>query len=329
MSQPPKKLLDQLSEQIQLKHYSPRTEESYVRWVREFILFQKAESGSFRHPDEMGMSEVNQFLTYLAVDRKVAASTQNQALSAIIFFYKYVLQMPLKDDQLSAVRARKPKRLPTVLSRAEALAVIELLQDTNKLMAQLMYGSGLRVMETLRLRVKDLDFANQHIVVRDSKGGKDRLTLLPKTISMSLEAHLQLVKGLHEKDLLGGFGIVFLPYALARKYPNANREFIWQYVFPARSLSKDPKTGVIRRHHIHETVIQKAVRSAARKSGVKKHVTPHVFRHSFATHLLEAGYDIRTVQELLGHKDVKTPMIYTHVLNKGPQAVRSPLDNTK
>ena len=275
----------------------------------------------------MGISEVNQFLTHLAVDRKVAASTQNQALSAIVFLYKYVLQMPLLDEQLSAVRASKPKRLPTVLSRSEALAVIEHLRSTSKLLAQIMYGSGLRVMETLRLRVKDLDFANQHIVVRDGKGEKDRLTLLPETIIPTLEAHLLLVKGMHAKDLAEGYGTVYLPYALARKYPNADREFIWQYVFPAQNRSKDPQTGAIRRHHIHQTVIQKAVRAAAKKSGVSKHVSPHVFRHSFATHLLEAGYDIRTVQELHGHKNVKTTMIYTHVLNKGPQAVRSPLDD--
>jgi integron integrase len=257
----------------------------------------------------------------------VAASTQNQALSAIVFLYKYVLQMPLQDEQLSAVRARKPKRLPTVLSRSEALQVIEHLQGTNKLIVQIMYGSGLRIMETLRLRVKDLEFANQHIVVRDGKGEKDHLTLLPEKIIPRLEAHLLLVKGMHAKDLAEGYGSVYLPYALARKYLNADREFIWQYTFPTQNRSQDPQTGVIHRHHIHETAIQKAVRTAAKKSGVNKHVTPHVFRHSFATHLLEAGYDIRTVQELLGHKNVKTTMIYTHVLNRGPKAVRSPLDS--
>jgi len=329
MSPPSKKLLDQLHDQIQVKHYSSRTEGAYTHWVREFILFHEAKNGAFRHPGEMGMPEVNQFLTHLAVDRNVAASTQNQALSALIFLYKYVLQMPLQDEQLSAVRASKPRRLPTVLSRSEALAVIEHLRDTNKLMAQIMYGSGLRVMETLRLRVKDLDFANQHIVIRDGKGEKDRPTLLPETIIPSLGAHLHLVKGMHEKDLAEGYGAVYLPYALARKYPNAEREFIWQYIFPAQNRSQDPQSGVIRRHHIHQTVVQKAVRTAAKKSGVSKHVTPHVFRHSFATHLLEAGCDIRTVQELLGHKDVKSTMIYTHVLKRGPKAVRSPLDSAQ
>ena len=321
MSPPQKKLLDQLRDQIHLKHYSNRTADSYIQWARQFILFH-----NLRHPKEMGMPEINQFLTHLAVEKKVAASTQNQALSALVFLYKYVLQTPLDEGHLSAVRAKKPKRLPTVLSKGEALAVIDKLQDTNILIAQIMYGSGLRVMETLRLRVKDLDFANRQIVVRDGKGEKDRLTVFPESIIPALEAHLLLVKGMHEKDLAEGYGSVYLPYALERKYPNANREWVWQYVFPAQDRSRDPQTGIIRRHHIHETTIQKAIRVAAQKAGVQKHVTPHVFRHSFATHLLEAGYDIRTVQELLGHKDVKTTMIYTHVLKKGPKAVRSPLD---
>jgi integron integrase len=321
MSSPPKKLLDQLRDQATLKHYSARTAASYAYWARQFILYY-----DIRHPNEMGMPEINQFLTHLAVDKKVAASTQNQALSALVFLYKYVLQTPLDEGHLSAVRAKKPERLPTVLSKGEALAVIDQLQDANKLIAQIMYGSGTRVMETLRLRVKDLDFANRQIIVRDGKGEKDRLTVFPEAIIPALEAHLFLVKGMHEKDLAEGYGCAYLPYALERKYPNANREWIWQYVFPAQDRSRDPQTGNVRRHHIHATSIQKAIQAAARKAGIQKHVTPHVFRHSFATHLLEAGYDIRTVQELLGHKDVKTTMIYTHVLNKGPKAVRSPLD---
>ena len=322
MSPPPKKLLDQLRDQANLKHYSARTADSYVYWARQFILFH-----NLRHPKDMGMPEINQFLTHLAVEKKVAASTQNQALSALVFLYKFVLQVPLDEGQLSSVRASQPKRLPTVLSKAEALAVIGSLQDANKLVAQIMYGSGLRIMETLRLRVKDLDFANRQIIVRDGKGEKERLTVFPESIIPAVEAHLHLVKGMHEKDLAEGYGSVYLPYALDRNYPNAYREWIWQYIFPAQARSRDPQTGITCRHHIHETAIQKAIRVAAQKAGVQKHVTPHVFRHSFATHLLEAGYDIRTVQELLGHKDVKTTMIYTHVLNRGPKAVRSPLDD--
>jgi integron integrase len=322
MSLPPKKLLDRLRDQVNLKHYSARTADSYVYWARQFILFHNT-----RHPNEMGISDINQFLTHLAVDKRVAASTQNQALSALVFLYKYVLQTPLDESHLSAVRAKNPERLLTVLSKREALAVIDKLQDANQLITQIMYGSGTRVMETLRLRVKDLDFANRQIIVRDGKGEKDRSTLFPELIIPAVEAHLFLVKGMHEKDLAEGYGSVYMPYALERKYPNANREWIWQYVFPAQDRSRDPQTGIIRRHHIHETAIQKAIRVAAQRAGVQKHVTPHVFRHSFATHLLEAGYDIRTVQELLGHKDVKTTMIYTHVLNKGPKAVRSPLDD--
>ncbi|MEW6718555.1 MAG: integron integrase [Chloroflexota bacterium] len=322
MTLSPQKLLDQLRDQIRLKHYSYRTEQSYLQWVRRFILFHNK-----RHPKDMGMLEVNQYLTHLATQKNVAASTQNQALSAIIFLYKYVLKQPLADDQLNAVRASKPKRLPTVLTKPEVLAVIANLQDTNQLIAQLLYGSGLRIMEALRLRVKDLDFANQQLIVRDGKGEKDRRALLPQAIVPALQAHLSVVEALHQKDLAAGYGAVYLPDALERKYPNANREWIWQYVFPAQNRSADPRTGIVRRHHLHETGIQKAVRTAARQAGLDKHITPHTFRHSFATHLLEAGYDIRTVQELLGHKDVRTTMIYTHVLNKGPLAVKSPLDD--
>jgi integron integrase len=326
MPPPPRKLLDQLRDQLQLRHYAARTAQAYTHWVRQFILFHKRTSGAFRHPSDLGSPEVNQFLTHLAVERNVAASTQNQALSALVFLYKHVLERPLEDQFLNAVRARRPKRLPTVLSKAEALAVIEHLQGTSKTITQLMYGSGLRIFETLRLRVKDLDFANRYILVRDGKGERDRLTLLPKTVVPALEAQLHLVRGLHAKDLAEGFGRVHLPYALARKYPHAEREFLWQYVFPALKRSHDPQTGLIRRHHLHETAVQKAVRAAGKRAALNKRVTPHVFRHSFATHLLEAGYNIRTVQELLGHKDLKTTMIYTHVLNQGPKAVRSPLD---
>jgi integron integrase len=255
----------------------------------------------------------------------VAASTQNQALNAILFLYREVLKRPV-DDEIHAVRAKRPKRLPTILTREEVQRVLDAMSGTHRLIAQLLYGSGLRLLEALRLRVKDLDFAQHQIVVRDGKGFKDRVTILPEILIEPLQEHLKRVKIIHERDLAQGYGRVYLPLALARKYPNADREWIWQYVFPAATLSKDPRTGAIRRHHIHESSLQKAVRQAAKLAGLRKHVTPHIFRHSFATHLLEAGYDIRTVQEILGHKDVRTTMIYTHVLNRGALAVRSPLD---
>ena len=274
----------------------------------------------------MSMPEVNEFLTYLAVERKVSASTQNQALSALIFLYKNVLGKPLDKEQISIVRAAAPRRLPTVLSKAETMQVIHHLDGVYKLVGQLMYGSGLRVMEVLRLRVKDVDFSNRYLIVRDGKGEKDRITLLPESCISSLKLQINYVGALHKKDIEEGYGSVFMPDALGRKYPNAAKELIWQYVFPSENRSRDPRTGVMRRHHIHPTAVQKAIRKAAKECGIHKHVTPHVFRHSFATHLLEAGYDIRTVQELLGHKDVKTTMIYTHVLQRGPKAVHSPLD---
>ena len=230
------------------------------------------------------------------------------------------------DGPIDSVRAKRPKRLPTVLTKEEALRVIAHLSGTRQLMAKLLYGSGLRLMECVRLRVKDVDFARRQIIVRDSKGQEARVTMLPDSVIPLLQEHLQPVKRLHEEDLARGYGAVYLPFALERKYPNASREWIWQYVFPATKLSKDPRSGVVRRHHIHESSLQKAVKKAAKRAGINKRVTCHTFRHSFATHLLEAGYDIRTVQELLGHKDVKTTMIYTHVLNRGAMAVRSPLD---
>ena len=315
-----RKLLDRVRDVIRLKHYSLRTEESYVDWIKRFIIFH-----SKRHPVEMGRIEIEAFLSYLAVTRNVSASTQNQAFNAILFLYRQVLDIEL-DFPINAVRAKRPKQLPTVLTHQEVDRVLDLIQGPNQLIANLLYGSGLRLMEGIRLRVKDLDFVQNQIIVRSGKGQKDRMTILPQRLHKPLRRHLGRVKTLHHKDLAQGYGAVYLPFALERKLPHANREWIWQYVFPGATLSKDPRSGVIRRHHRHENSVQKAVKRAAKESGINKRITCHTFRHSFATHLLEAGYDIRTVQELLGHKDVRTTMIYTHVLNKGPLAVRSPLD---
>jgi integron integrase len=316
-----KKLLDLYRESLRVRHYSHRTEVTYISWVRQFILFHKK-----RHPREMGVDEINAFITYLANEKNVAASTQNQAISSILFLYRHVLGIELDEKGLVPIRPTKPKRVPTVLSKTEAQTVIRQMTGVYRLMAQLMYGSGLRLMEVLRLRVKDLDFENRQIVVRDGKGENDRVTMLPESLIESLRLQLKQVEAQHQVDLRDGFGTVYLPYALERKYPSANREFAWQYAFPAADLSLDPVSGVKQRHHINESSLQKAVRAAAKISRINKHVTPHTFRHSFATHLLQNGYDIRTVQELLGHKDVKTTMIYTHVLQRGGLAVKSPLD---
>jgi integron integrase len=290
--------------------------------VRQFILYHDK-----RHPREMGVDEINAFVTYLVNEKNVAASTQNQAISSILFLYRHVLGIELDEKDLLPLRPTRPKRVPTVLSKTEAKAVIEGMTGVHRMMAQLMYGSGLRLMEVLRLRVKDLDFQNRQIIVRDGKGENDRVTMFPEALIIPLRLHLNKVEAQHACDLRDGFGTVYLPYALERKYPNASREFAWQYVFPAPDLSIDPVSGVKQRHHIHETSLQKAVRNAARLAKIHKAVTPHTFRHSFATQLLQNGYDIRTVQELLGHKDVKTTMIYTHVLQRGAGAVRSPLDD--
>ena len=318
--QRPRRLLDRVREVLRRKHYSYRTEQAYIHWIKRYILFHNK-----RHPKEMGGPEIEAFLTHLAVEENVAASTQNQALSALLFLYREVLRREI-DVPIEAVRAKKPKRLPTVLTREEVRRVFAHLSGVHLLMAQLLYGSGLRLMECLRLRVKDVEFARHQIVVRDGKGHKDRITVLPEVIVEPLRRHLQRVQDIHKRDLARGFGAVHLPNALARKYPNAEREWAWQWVFPSTRLSVDPRSGVVRRHHADPSGLQKAVRRAARAAGISKRVTPHTFRHSFATHLLEAGYDIRTVQELLGHKDVKTTMIYTHVMQRGPYAVRSPLD---
>lgn len=318
-SEPPK-LLDLVRGKIRLKHYSIRTEQAYVDWIKRFILhFDK------KHPKDLGALEVEQFLTYLAVQGKVAPSTQNQAKSALLFLYKEVLgvDLPWLDD---VERAKAPKRLPVVLTPMEVQEILSHLDGTPHLVVSLLYGTGMRILEALRLRVKDVDFSRKEILIRDGKGFKDRVTMLPGVLIEPLKLYLKRVKDLHEKDLAEGYGAVYLPYALSKKYPQAEREWAWQYVFPSARLSVDPRSGETRRHHIQDQAIQRAVRQAVRDAGLTKPATPHTLRHSFATHLLEGGYDIRTVQELLGHSDVSTTMIYTHVLNKGGRGVMSPLD---
>ncbi|HSD59602.1 MAG TPA: integron integrase [Burkholderiales bacterium] len=318
----PKKprLLEQMREAIRYRHYSYRTEQAYLHWVKRFILFHGK-----RHPAEMGEREVVAFLNDLAVRRKVSASTQNQALSAILFLYKAVLAQEL--PWLTGMeRAKRGVHLPVVLTEAEVRALLARLDGSRWLIVSLLYGAGLRVSEALRLRVKDIDFGYRQILVRDGKGAKDRVSMLPVSLVEPLRDHPLRVKGLHEQDLKEGFEEVHLPFALARKYPQAGRDWAWQYVFPSTVRSADPYDAVIRRHHVDPQTVQRAVRRAARAAGVAKPASCHTLRHSFATHLLQNGYDIRTVQELLGHKDVSTTMIYTHVLNKGGRGVQSPLD---
>ena len=321
MEQAPK-LLDAVRERIRFKHYSIRTERNYVDWIRRFILFHGK-----RHPREMGAPEVEAFLTHLAARKNVAASTQNQAFSALLFLYRDVLGQQLDAIQ-SVERARKPARLPVVLTRTEVQAVLAHLEGAHWLMASLLYGAGLRLMECVRLRIKDVEVSRREIVVRDGKGAKDRVTMLPEALVQPLEQQVRRTEERHRQDLAAGYGAVWLPHALARKYPSAPTEPGWQYVFPASRLSVDPRSGVTRRHHADEQGLQRAVKKAVRLAGLNKPASCHTFRHSFATHLLESGYDIRTVQELLGHSDVRTTMIYTHVLNRGGHGVRSPLDVT-
>ncbi len=334
-----KKLLDQVREVLRAKHYSYRTEQAYVDWIRRFIRFHnpRLSLGELtRHPRDMGAPEIQAFLLHLANDRSVAASTQNQALSALLFLYREVLHKDIEPILLTT--AKRPERLPTVLTRQEVLQIIGRMTGIYKLMAQLLYGSGLRLMECLRLRIKDIDFDYRTITVRDGKGQKDRIVPLPETIIPDLRRQIERVRLLHEEDLAAGHGEVYLPYALAEKYPNAARELAWQYLFPASQLSRNPHPpspsgrgaggeGKIHRHHLDPSALQRAIKEAVRRSKITKRVTAHTFRHSFATHLLQSGYDIRTVQELLGHKDVRTTMIYTHVLQRGAGAVKSPLDN--
>ena len=307
-------------EAIRARHYSRRTEQAYWYWIRQFIFFHGK-----RHPAQMGAAEVTAYLSWLATERDVAAATQGQALSALLFLYQQVLGMKLPWlDEL--VRAQRPVRLPTVLSEAQVRRLLDALEGGARLMAGLLYGAGLRQIECLTLRVKDVDFAYRQILVRDGKGSKDRATMLPEGLVQPLQAHLGKVRALHQRDRKAGLGEVFLPYALARKYPRAAREWGWQYLFPSALRSADPESGVVRRHHVHPDTLGRAVKRAARAAGIVKPVTCHTLRHSFATHLLERGYDIRTVQELLGHSDVSTTMVYTHVMNRGARGVKSPLD---
>jgi integron integrase len=305
---------------VRLRHFSIRTETAYVDWVRRFVLFHGK-----RHPRELGAAEVAAFLTHLAVERSVSPSTQAQAKSALLFLYRAVLELelPWLDE---VVAAKNSRRLPVVLTPGEVRRLLAELAGTPGLVASLLYGTGMRLLEALRLRVKDVEFERREIVVRDGKGAKDRITVLPENLIAPLQQQLAHVRVLHQRDLAEGFGEVGLPHALALKYPNTGRAWGWQWVFPAAHRSIDPRSGALRRHHLGESSVQKSVAIAARRAGIAKPCSPHVLRHSFATHLLQSGYDIRTVQELLGHADVSTTMIYTHVLNRGGRGVRSPLD---
>jgi len=317
-SKPPSLIL-RYRQLLQTRHYARRTVKAYEQWLRRYLRFHR-----LRHPREMGSAEVNAYLTHLAVEEQVSASTQNQALAALLFLYRDLLEKDLEFKEI--VRARTRQRVPVVLSEIEVRAVRERLEGIPALVVGLLYGSGLRLMEALRLRVKDLDLQRREITVRDGKGGKDRLTVLPQTLVAGLQEHLVRVRNLHHGDLAAGWGRVLMPYALARKYPNANREWAWQWVFPQQNRWRDKESGAQGRHHLDPSVVQKAVKRAVHEAGVTKQASCHTFRHSFATHLLERGQDIRTIQELLGHKDVSTTMIYTHVLNRGPLGVRSPAD---
>ncbi len=313
-------LITQMQAALRARHYSRRTEEAYCHWVRRYVRFHR-----LRHPAELGDEEINAFLTHLAVDEHVSASTQTQALSALLFLYRQVLGLSV--GELELVRANKPRRLPVVLTRAEVRRVLAGLEGEPGLVAALLYGSGLRLMEGLRLRVCDLDPGRGELLVRSGKGGRDRVTMLPRSLQPALEAQLARARVLHARDLAAGWGRVELPGALARKYPRAPWEWRWQWVFPQQRRWRNPETGDEGRHHLHETIVQRAVTAGVRRAGITKHATCHTLRHSFATHLLEDGYDIRTIQELLGHKDVRTTMIYVHVLNRGGHGVRSPIDD--
>jgi integron integrase len=313
-------LIDDVRAAIRLRRFSPRTEKAYTGWIRRFVRYH-----GLRHPREMGADEVTAFLSHLAVQGRVAASTQNQALSALLFLYRHVLEvdLPWLDG---VVRAKRPQRLPVVLSRAEVRALIAQLRDPERLVASLLYGSGLRLLEAMNLRVQDLDFDRSEVTVRDGKGAKDRVTLLPESLHKGLRSQLEFARGQHRQDLVAGAGSVALPEAVDRKYPRAAWEWPWQWVFPATRMYVCRDTGRRRRHHLHESVVQREVRAAVIRAGLARRASCHTLRHSFATHLLEDGYDIRTIQELLGHKDVSTTMIYTHVLNRGGRGVKSPLD---
>ncbi|WP_155314262.1 integron integrase [Desulfosarcina ovata] len=314
------RLLDQVRHCIRRMHYSIRTEESYLGWIKRYIFFHDK-----RHPNDLNENHITDFLNYLAVQRKVASSTQNQALCALVFLYRHVLKKELSQFE-NLTYAKRPLKLPVVFTREEVRNILLQLDGVTWIMGQLLYGAGLRLMECVRLRVKDIDFGYQQIVVRNGKGQKDRVTMLPEIVVEALSRHLEKIKLAHAIDLKAGFGTVYLPYALERKYPHANRSWSWQYVFPATKRSIDPRTGIEQRHHLSEAVLQRAIKKAIKSCKITKPGSCHSMRHSFATHLLESGYDIRTVQELLGHKDVSTTMIYTHVLNKGGKGVQSPSD---
>lgn len=316
----PPRLLDQVRAVIRVRHYSMRTEETYIHWIRRFILFHGK-----RHPREMGAEEIRRFLTHLAVNAHVAAATQNQALNAIVFLYRHVLEIEL-GGFATFVRAKTKRKIPVVLTPSEVEDLLKQMREPFRTVASLLYGSGLRLMECMRLRVKDLDFGYRQIVVRNGKGGKDRITMLPDAVIPALKANLTRSRGLFDEDRGNDSPAVEMPTALARKYPNAGRQWGWFWVFPAPGVSTDPRSGIVRRHHFHETLVQRAVRAASIKAKIAKPTTPHTLRHSFATHLLQSGYDIRSVQELLGHSNVSTTMIYTHVLNTPGMAIRSPAD---
>lgn len=317
---PAPRLFDEVRRHIRVKHYSLRTEKIYIGWIRRFIL-----ANAKRHPREMGATEVEAFLSLLAVQGKVAASTQNQALSALLFLYRVVLEIPLPWME-NVVRAKRPKRVPTVLSQDEVRCLLAHMEGRPQLLASLLYGTGMRLMECLRLRVKDVDFARNEITIRGGKGAKDRHTVLPKSLIEPLQREIERARILHAADLAAGFGAAALPYALARKYPSAARDFGWQYVFPSVQRSLDPTDGIERRHHFDDAILARGLKTARHRAGIIKPLSAHTLRHSFATHLLEMGYDIRTVQELLGHRDVATTQIYTHVLNRSASGVLSPLD---
>ena len=313
--------MDQVSDVMRLKHYAFRTEQTYVSWIKRFIFFHDK-----KHPKEMGELEVEAFLTWLAVEKHVSKSTQNQAFNALIFLYREVLKRPL-EGRIDAVRSSKKQRLPIVMSKEETQRVLSGMSGTTQLMAKLLYGSGLRLMECIRLRVKDIDFEINEIRVHSGKGDKDRLVPLPESIKPALKIHLERVKLIHENDLSKGYGEVYLPHALDRKYPNAGKEWTWQYVFPSTKFSRDPRKNIIRRHHMDPSSLDRAIKRAVKLANISKQISSHTFRHSFATHLLQTGTDIRTIQSLLGHNDVSTTMIYTHVLRQGGQGVKSPLDS--
>lgn len=318
-----KKLLDEVRDYMRLKHYSIHTERTYCDWIKQFIFFHQMSS---RDDLKNGEQKIEAFLTHLAVKKKVAPATQNQAMNALVFLYKRVLKTPLTEE-INAVRARRKTNIPVVMTRDEVREIMSVMDGVPQLIVKLLYGCGMRIMETIRLRVQDIDYQMKTVTVRSGKGAKDRITTFPEILAPLLQNHLAKVHVIHNQDISRGFGEVYLPYALERKYPNANKEWNWQYVFPSRNLSKDPMTGKIRRHHVDPSVVNKAIKTASKKIGLNKRITAHTFRHSFATHLLERGTDIRTIQALLGHKDVSTTMIYTHVLQQGGHGVVSPLDD--